>query len=219
LLGESATRLSLDRRGVVGDRVWSIRTADGKIGSGKNTRRFATVPGLLALRAVERDGRVSITLPDGSIYPTNADDVAGALSRLLGQPVTLALETDVSHFDDGPVSLIGSASVAAVVREYGEHIDPTRFRSNIVLRTVEPFVEEQWIGRHVQIGGATLLISMASPRCVMVNEATADLPPQHGVLAAVGRVNQARLGVVADVLVPGVITTGDFLKVTSPQRG
>jgi len=218
LLGERVNRLDLDHRGVAGDRVWSLRTAQGKIGSGKNTRRFAAVPGLLTVRAREQEGQLVITLPDGSTCRADADDAAERLSRVLGQPLTLAMETEVSHFDDGPVSLLGSASVAAVASEHGEHVDPARFRSNIVVATDEAFAEEEWIGRHVQVGTVLLAVTMASPRCVMVDAATVDLPAQPGVLAAVGRANKARLGVVAKVVQQGAVSIGDTLIVQSPAR-
>lgn len=214
LLGEQVTHLSLDRRGVVGDRVWSLRTAEGKIGSGKNTRRFAAVPGLLTVRARDDEGQLVITLPDGSTCrAADADDASERLSRLLGQPLTLAIETNVSHFDDGPVSLLGSASVVAVSHEHGEHVDPARFRANIVVETDAAFAEQEWIGRQVQIGTTLLAVTMASPRCVMVEAATFDVPTQPGILSAVGRVNRARLGVVATVIREGIISIGDTLDV------
>lgn len=213
MLGEPVPRLELDSRGCVGDRVWAVRTAAGKIGSGKTTRRFAAVDGLLDLRAHQRDGHVVVSFPDGSTCTTDAPDAAQRLSHQLGQPVRLVPETDVSHHDDGPVSLIGRASVAAVGRERGEPVDPARFRANIVLDTSEAFVEDTWVGRQLQVGTAVLLVELSSPRCVMVNARTADLPVQPGNLAAVGRVNDGCLGVVARVVTPGTISVGDAVTV------
>jgi uncharacterized protein YcbX len=114
MLGEQVAVLDGDERGCVGDRSWSVVTAAGKIGSGKSTRRFAAVPGLLAVRAAERDGVVLVTFPDGTTCPVHDAEAAARLSRHVGQPVTLARESSVSHLDDGPVSLLGRASVAAV---------------------------------------------------------------------------------------------------------
>lgn len=219
MAGEQVTRLDVDGRGCVGDRLWSVRTAGGKIGSGKETRRFAAVPGLLELRAAERDGRVVVTFPDGSSCATDAADADDRLSRHLGRPLTFALETAVSHFDAGPVSLVGCASVAAVCRAAGERVDPARFRANIVLDTSRPFVEDEWIGRRLEVGTAVLQVSLASPRCVMVDMRTADLPAQPGNLAAIGRVNGANLGVVASVVVPGSVSVGDTAALAPPPEG
>lgn len=215
--GQQVNLIDLDCRGCIGDRVWSVRTATGKIGSGKNSRRFDAVPGLLTLRAEERDGRVLVTLPDGSSCATDASDAGERLTRHLGQTVTLVQETEISHFDGGPVSLIGTASVDAAGRERGEHIDPARFRSNLVLDTNLPFVEEQWIGQQVHLGTAVLTVTLAIPRCVMVDAETFDLPSQRGVLTAVGRVNRARLGVVANVITPGRVAVGDIMRLQPTQ--
>jgi MOSC domain-containing protein len=212
MTGERRDHLDVDLRGCVGDRVWSVRTVAGKIGSGKNTRRFEAVPGLLEIRAREVEGRVVITFPDGTTCPIDAAQADMLLSRHLGRPVTVAREDSVSHFDDGPVSLVGSASVDAVAAERGEEVDAARFRSNVVLTTDEPFLEDTWVGRRLGIGTAILLVTLASPRCVMVDMETADLPTQHGNLTAVGRVNGANLGVIATVDSPGRIERGDAVR-------
>lgn len=55
LLGEAA----VDARGLVGDRLYAVRDAEGKFGSGKSTRRFRRMPGLLHLkRPCQRSSRL-----------------------------------------------------------------------------------------------------------------------------------------------------------------
>ena len=211
--GEQLDRLDLDERGVAGDRLWSVRTADGKIGSGKNTRRFAAVPGLLRLRAEVRDGEVVVTFPDGSSCCPEDADADERVSRYVGQPVTFARESDVLHFDDGPVSLAGRGSVHAVAAAGGSEVEPVRFRANLVLDTAVPFVEDGWVGRLVRVGSAVLRVELTSRRCVMVDMATADLPAQPGNLLTVGSLNDTRLGVIAAVVAPGSIAVGDVLTV------
>lgn len=209
LLGEQLEVADVEERGVVGDRRWSVRTVDGKIGSGKSTRRFEAVIGLLDLRAAVSDGAVVVRFPDGAALRVDEPDAARRVSQHIGQPLSFARESDVSHFDDGPVSLLGLASVEALAAARGEPVDPARFRANIVLDTGEAFAEDEWIGRHVQIGSAVLEILLPSPRCVMINMATADLPAQPGNLAAVGRLHDQCLGVIARVVQPGSIAVGD----------
>lgn len=212
MLGEDVERLVVDERGCAGDRLWSVRTAEGKIGSGKNTRRFAAVPGLLDLRAVERASGVHVSFPDGTSCAVDGPEAHALVSSHLAQAVTLVRETDVSHYDDGPVSILGSASLAALSAERGCEVAAARFRPNVVLDTSEPFVEDGWVGKLVQLGTATLRVTMTSPRCVMVDMPTADLPAQPGNLTAVGRLNSACLGVIATVVVPGTIAVGDRLE-------
>lgn len=217
LLGERVDAFDVDERGVIGDRVWSIRTADNKIGSGKSTRRFAAVPGLLQLRAHTDDAGVRITLPTGGTYLANDPMTAHALSEVLGQPVAVACETNVNHFDDGPVSLLGLASVAALAAEVGADVDATRFRANILVGGLPPFAEDSLVGHRLDIGDVCLEVSLRSTRCVMIDMETADLASQPGNLRAVGRINDLCLGVVARVTKPGRIRVGDRLLAMEPR--
>jgi hypothetical protein len=54
-LGERLDEVSLDGRGVIGDRAFAVHGADGKLGSGKTTRRFRLMRDLFAFSA-ETDG-------------------------------------------------------------------------------------------------------------------------------------------------------------------
>jgi uncharacterized protein len=209
MLGETLPQLEVDSRGVSGDRWWSVRTPEGKMGSGKNSNRFAAVHGLLDLRAFERDGVVMVRLPDGLDVAVDSPAATEALTRHLGRPVTVAQETDVTHYDDGPVSLLGLTSVAALSAHVGVPVDPARFRANILLETERPYEEDEWVGREVTVGTAVLRVTMTSPRCVMINMATADLPAQPGNLASLGKLHDACLGVIATVVRPGTVAIGD----------
>jgi uncharacterized protein YcbX len=213
LSGEDLDRLAVDDRGVVGDRTWSVRTAEGRIGSGKDTGRFRAVPHLLRARARCADGQVLVALPDGSEHAAGSDRLAQGLGELAGQPLTLAPEAGPSHFDDGPVSLVARASVRAVAEQQGRAVADVRFRPNLVVDGLEAFGEEDWIGRRLRVGTVLLRDEMASERCVMVDQATADLPAQPGNLRAVGRLNRARLGVIARVERGGEVGVGDAVQV------
>jgi uncharacterized protein YcbX len=212
LAGEAVDGLDCDQRGFVGDRLWSVRTDANKIGSGKNTRRFAAVDGLLHIRARLVDDHVELTLPDGRRCSVDDPVAATWVSDHVGRPVTLARESSVSHFDDGPTSLLGLASVAALAAEVGVDVDPARFRANILLEGTPALAEDRLIGQLLTVGTAVLEVTMRSTRCVMIDMSTADLPAQHGNLLAVGRMNETCLGVIARVVVPGRISVGDAVQ-------
>jgi uncharacterized protein YcbX len=209
LCGDDVDALDLDARGVVGDRYWSVRDAGNKIGSGKSNRRFAALTGLLTLRAQVLDGEVCVTFPDGATLPVDDPKIASRISAHVGQPVTVATETETSHFDDGPVSLLGLESVMALAAEVQAEVDPARFRTNILVGGWAPFAEDDLLGRRVRVGESELEIVMRSTRCVMVDMETADLPAQHGNLRTVGRLNETCLGVIARVVQPGRLRLGD----------
>ena len=59
LRGEELERLEVDGRGPVGDRLWALVDEQGKLASGKPTRRFRKVPGLLE-HSSRLDGEVPV---------------------------------------------------------------------------------------------------------------------------------------------------------------
>lgn len=219
LLGEPLAAVDVDARGVAGDRAWAVRTSDGKLGSGKSTRRFTAVPGLLQARARYDGERALVDFPDRAACPADDPAAESRLSDLVGVPVSLVREADVSHYDDGPVSLLGLASVAALSAARGEEVEPERFRANILLDTPAAYAEEAWVDRDVQVGTAVLHVTMCSPRCVMVNLPTADLPSQPGNLALLGDLTGGHLGVIATVVRPGRVAVGDPVTVLAADSG
>jgi MOSC domain-containing protein len=211
LVGEHLERVLVEERGVAGDRLWSVRDPDGRLGSGKSSRRFRKMPGLLDLEA-RYDGDVPVIgFPDGRVLRGDDPTVHDALSEHVGRPVTLAREQDVSHFDEGPVHLVTTASLDGVGGAHGHPVDPRHLRPNLVVETAGAgFVEETWIGRRVRIGPDVVLsVRSGMPRCVMVTMSQVGLPADRDLLGTVTEVNDACLGVVADVVAVGRVAVGD----------
>jgi uncharacterized protein len=215
LAGERLAVVGIDARGVVGDRLWSVRDADGKFGSGKTTRRFRRMDGLLELAAASVDGVPVMTFPDGRRFRADDEDVAAALSAHVGRAVSLEQETAVSHFDEGPLHLITEASRAAVGSALGRQVDVRRFRPNLVIETEADagLPEDGWVGAHVAVGDSVVLsIRGGMTRCVMVDLPQVGLRREDGVLRAISGLNDSRLGVVADVVRGGVVREGDAVR-------
>lgn len=210
--GERLTRVEVEPRGVVGDRLWAVRDANGKFGSGKNTRRFRRMPGLLLLGSRYRgEDEPELLDPDGRPVP-DADAYLRAYLRR--DDVSLAREAGISHFDQLPVSVVTTATLDWVRRAVpGVAVDERRFRCNVVVRTppgTPPFVEDDWLGRSAVIGGTTRVgFVRASERCVMVNEAQPGLPHSSAVLKVISAAHDTRLDALATVLAPGSIGLGD----------
>ncbi|WP_433795830.1 MOSC domain-containing protein [Actinoplanes sp. CA-252034] len=217
LLGEVTETTAVDSRGLAGDRLWAVRDADGKFGSGKSTRRFRRMPGLFDLRAhTGTAGAPVVELPDGRRFA--ADDPAGhqAISDHLGRPVTLAAEDGVPHHDEGPVSLITTAALRAVSamagpEANGASVDPLRFRANLLLDLPGTgFPEDDWSGRRLRIGpGVVLRVVRPLTRCVMIDMAQERAPERNDLLKSLAEQNDMTFGVFATVERPGHLTTGD----------
>nr|BFE51024.1 MOSC domain-containing protein [Saccharothrix mutabilis subsp. capreolus] len=206
--GEPVDRVEVEERGLVGDRLWAVRDADGKFGSGKNSRRFRRMPGLLALRSRCAGDGVEVLDPDGSAL--SEDGLRAWLGRA---EVALVREGDVSHFDELPVSVLSTATLEWFGQALpGVPVDERRFRPNVVVRTppgTPPFVEDAWLGRELAVGGVRLAVVRSSERCVMVNEEQPGLPRSSDVLRKIADAHDNKLGVLARVLVPGGFAVGD----------
>lgn len=221
LLGEPVDSVAVDDRGVVGDRLWAVYGPDGKLGSGKSTRRFRRMEGLfdLAARYAEAAAAVPVLeLPDGTELAADDAAVHERLSSHLGQPVTLCREGAVPHLDDGPVHLVTTASLAALGPVGGSPVDVRRLRPNLLLDTgpASGFVEDDWIGSTLAVGPDVVLRVVAPmPRCVMVDLAQRDLPDGDGVLRAAHERNDGDVGVLAEVVRLGRLSVGDVVTVSA----
>lgn len=202
--GEPLEELEVDERGVAGDRLWALVDPAGGIASGKTTRRFRRVPGLLAHRArLGRDGVPTIVLADGrESAPTDA-----LAEELAGSGWRFEVEGAVSHFDAGALHLVTTATLASLGGAAGHEVEPERLRPNVLLESAER--EEAWLGRRVAIGEVELEVTGPAPRCVMVNMAHGELPRRPRLLKTIGRWNGLDAGVYATVVRPGRIRLGD----------
>lgn len=216
LLGEPRESLDLNARGVESDRLFAIRNAEGKLASGKNTRRFFKLDGLLALRAAYEGDVPLISFPDGKTLRGDRPEIHAALSTALSQPLTLEREAIVSHLDAGPVHLLTTASLAWLRHNVpGAQIDERRFRPNIVIETPGATPEENaWLGKTLLIGKQVVLrVSEPTKRCVMTTYAQSELPFDERVLKCLARQADLCFGVYAQVAVPGKICCGNNVMV------
>ncbi|MFJ6054195.1 MOSC domain-containing protein [Streptomyces sp. NPDC092307] len=216
--GERLRSVAVDERGMVGDRLFAVRDAEGKFGSGKNTRRFRRMDGLLHLGSryphnAPEPGPPELLDPHGNVV---ADPTAYLRDHLGREDVELAREGEISHFDQLPLSVLTTATLDRMRREVpGVPVDERRFRPNILVRTppgTPPFVEDEWIGREATVG-ATLRIEFlrSSERCVMTNQAQRDLPHSPLILRAIARLHDNRLDALARIVTPGRVHVGDRL--------
>ena len=212
--GESLEHVELDARGLVGDRRYAVVDGDGKLSSGKDSRRFRRRDEVFSYAAgTSADGRVEVSL-NGSTWLVGDDDLDAELSRAFGDPVRVLAEADVPYFDDGPVSLVGTASLAWCRSELGVDADPRRTRTNLVLETTEPFEEETWAGRSLRIGSVELSVDRRLERCRMVDLAQDGVATTAPMLKALGASRDVCLAMLTDVSAPGHLKVGDVVTVS-----
>ena len=130
-----------------------------------------------------------------------------------------------SFFDLFPVSVLTTSTLSRLSELRPEsRFDERRFRMNVILGTRESgFVENDWIGRGLEIGEAVRLrVALPDPRCVMTTLAQGDLPKDTEILRTLARHNRIDVagglypcaGVYAIVESPGTMREGDTVALT-----
>ena len=212
--GEAVSSAAVTASGLQYDRRWAAYTDDGGIASGKRTRRFRPVPGLMRWSSMAADGGGAPLLlsPEGIQY--RADDPAAslALSAALGQGLSLRPETGVPHHDETPLHLVTTSSLAALKGMAGTAVDDRRFRANIVIDTgtLPAFAEDGWSGAELVLGSDLVLaLGPGMPRCVMIDQPQAGIAAGNKVLKHLGTRHGAEFGLQASVRQAGVLRVGD----------
>jgi uncharacterized protein len=208
--GERLDEAQVGQRGLDGDRAWAVYTEDGGIGSGKNTRRFRRVDGLLGLSALTDGDAPVVTVPDGRSARAGTPEADALVSEVLHRPLRLAPETDVPHHDESPVHVVTTAALRQVEQLLGAPLDPARFRANVVVDVPGGgFPEEDWEGRLLALGDEVVLRPDGGMvRCRMVDlvgTGSAD----DGLLRLLGRERDTVFGIRALVERGGTLRTGD----------
>jgi uncharacterized protein YcbX len=118
-----------------------------------------------------------------------------------------------TYFDVFPISLLTTASLAAMARANPEATwDVRRFRPNFMIETPpgpDGKVEEGWCGRTIRIGALELSCEIPTVRCVMTTHPQPGLRKDPSVLRTIVRSAAQSLGVYARVVRPGAVAVGD----------
>lgn len=214
--GQALQTAAVTAEGLRHDRRWAAYTDDGGIASGKRTRRFRPVIGLMGWASrVESDDDVPVLLsPDGVRYRVDDPAASTALSTAFGRGLRLRRESTVQHHDESPLHLLTTSSLAAVEGLVGAAVDHRRFRANIVIDTgAEPvFLENDWSGAELAVGHDVVLhLGPTMPRCVMVDQAQAGIAAGPAILRAIGVHNEVQFGLQAGARRVGTVRVGDVV--------
>jgi uncharacterized protein YcbX len=123
-------------------------------------------------------------------------------------------ERVLSDQPDPVISIINLASLRDLERVTGRTVDPRRFRANLYLEGLPPWVERHWPGQRLEIGEVTLAVSEEIDRCAAteVNPDTGerDMQVVKALQRGFGHIN---CGVFATVATGGEIAVGDLVRV------
>ncbi len=175
-----------------------------------------------------RSGSLTLRAPDGSAVAENPLTAAGRerlgafLTAYLGEEARGAPQFEYveghsfSDVRQKVVSLINLASLRDLETKVGARRHRRRFRANVWFSGAPAWVERDWIGRQIQMGGAVLKVMRGIPRCpaTEVNPETADrdADPVSELLRLYGHKD---LGLYAEVVAGGRFAIGDAIEVLS----
>ena len=173
-----------------------------------------------------RSGVLTIRAPNGETVSENAltelgrQRIEAFLVRFMGEE---ARGTPRFHYVPGHcfgdqklpvVSLISLASLRDFEARLGERRHRRRFRANVWFSGATPWSELDWVGKEIQLGGATLRVLKRIARCpaTQVNPETAerDADPVAELRRLYGHVD---LGLHAQVIEGGRFSVGDAIQV------
>ena len=229
--------VTLEIGGVRGNRRFWLVDEGGRLFNNKRNGPMVRV-----VSEWDEESRVlALTFPDGSRveetvelgdpvdalmyrHPHPSRRVVGpweeAIARYVGQPLTLlyAEQHAVDRgYAGGTVSLVSRASLERLREEAGADapVDGRRFRMLFEIDGVGAHEEDAWLGTHVQVGDATIVLNGDIGRCVVTSHhpdtGVTDLDTL-GTLAAYrreGRNEPLPFGVYGAVVVPGRVRVGD----------
>ena len=164
-------------------------------------------PGLLRFSARwAADEPPHVLAPDGSGHRWGDDALMASLATVAGpcRPFTVP----AGMYDEWPVLLLGTGSVAALEERLGRPLDVRRFRPTVLCALHEPFAEDDWIGRIVVLGDAIVRVVERCERTVVVTFDPDTAEPDPEVLDAIRVERDGCLGVYCEVLTPGRVAEG-----------
>jgi uncharacterized protein YcbX len=179
---------------IAGDRVLGFRFADTLEPDESWGPKFGMLvlvntPGLARLRLSYDDAsrRLRITCDGGLLVDESLDfesrrriseavaafAVGLSESPLAGHPGRMPLrligDGVTPRFQDRPdgyVTLHGRGSVTALSRALDTELSELRFRSNVAIDGLQPFEEQEWIGRTLRIGSTRFRVHAPIRRCL-----------------------------------------------------
>jgi hypothetical protein len=216
--GEALADIEVSWHGFAGDRRWAfIRDAATRSGFPWLTLRERDdmshyVPSFVD-PANPDQSPVIVRSPSGAIY----DVMDAALAAELYPRGARVIKQNRGIFDTFPVSLITTQSIAALGELVGSRLGVERFRPNILLEAADPgpFVEDDWVGHVLRMGGARVRVDKRDGRCavITIDPLTTERNPE--ILRAVARDRGGCLGVYGSLVQAGRVAVDDLVFIES----
>ncbi|MET4418857.1 MOSC domain-containing protein [Bradyrhizobium sp. RT3a] len=108
------------------------------------------------------------------------------------------------------ISVLNLASVRDLEARIGERLDPRRFRANVLVEGLDPWVENEWLNHELMLGAVRCRGMRLTRRCpateVNPDSATRDINVPRELMRFFGHIH---LGIYLTVIKGGVLRIGD----------
>ena len=213
MAAEALTEAHVSWYGLAGDRRWAF------VRSGVENSGFPWLT--LRNRADMNHYRPSFTDPD---YPDKSPTLITSPSGVVYDITDPALSTELfpegarvirqsrGVFDAFPLSLITTQTISRLAEFVNEEeLDVLRFRPNILVESVEnrPFVEDEWVGRVLTLGGMRMRVDKRDGRCAVITIDPVSAKHNPAILRNVVEKREGCLGVYGTIVEPGRIAMDD----------
>ncbi len=220
--GESLSEAHLDWHGLDGDRRYAFVRQGANSGFPWFTGRDLSQLLLYTPRFLQpqdlKQSSIVVATPTGHDLPLEGPELAEELQQACGQAIFL-FKLGRGAYDSQVLSLMSTASVAALGESAGMNLGSSRFRQNILIETHDgrPFQEEEWLDRVLAFGpdldGPRIRLNRRIIRCVMINIDPHTAERDARVLKTVAQSRDNGAGIYASVERPGTIRVGDPVSV------
>lgn len=188
---------------------------------------------------VGREVRLTSVVPEGARFDEVWPEVEGLAPEPFiastrsgtedGLPVSdlgLAMAAPGTFFDLATLHVLTTSTLRALRAQHpGGDFDVRRYRPNLLVDTEgDGFVENEWTGRELVIGGVRAPVTLPTMRCVMTTLAQPGLSRDLSLLRTIAAANRLEIGglgtwacagVYANVATGGAVAVGDVVAVTA----
>ena len=147
------------------------------------------------------------------------------LEDSLKEPIILMKNEEFPFFDTSisnkvnfinSVSLLNIKSINEFQKKIDKKIEIPRFRGNICIDGIKPWVEREWIGKIIKINNISFKVEKNIPRCVAINLKPQTDDDSLNLLQSLKKIyNHFEMGIYLTALDDGEINSGDKLEITS----
>ena len=207
------------------------KSPDERKGKWSKVLTLKNTPALNKYNFVFKDEKLTLTLKDKEILTIDINqlserqELSNKITELEGslkQPIVLMNNKEFPFFDTSiskkvdfvnSVSLLNIQSINDFQQKIDEKIEISRFRGNICIDGIKPWVEREWIGKIIKINNVSFKVEKNIPRCVAINlKPTTDDNSLNLLQSLKKTYNHFEMGIYLTPLEDGKIEVGNKIE-------